>query len=327
MNKATNRRALTVYLVICLLYVSVAFRIPEKLSMKRIGGNPTASSHGMNVQESVEPERAERPIGKTIEKKTASPSSAIATAPRGSRAPAATSVGTSLTTDARSASESGSAPVSAVKGSSVVEPRLFISIPITCYAIKEGWLEREALIFSKKDGQNTLWLKPLDILKQQDESGLKHLVTLIGKNRIKEFLKKEDVDIRGELSPEDIMLGRGYVIEKKKLLSLYDRFVPEECNDLFPLVVGQGGVVKDKEGFRIVSSAEAARMHTEKEGEEWRMPNLNGLPIKLAIDNLAVHTARIKVYGSGLVVDQHPKPFERLRGETECAIYGRLAFE
>ena len=319
MNKATNRRALAVYLVICLLYVSVAFRIPEKLSMKRIDAGSGGSSHGTKIPESIEPGRAEGHAEKIIPKDATSSPPAIAIVAEGSHVPAGTS--------ARSVSENVSPPVTAASGSSMVEPRLFISIPITCYAIKEGWLDREALIFSRKDGQNNLWLKPLDILKQQDESGLKHLVTIIGKNRIKEFLKKEDVDIRGDLSPEDIMLGRGYAIERKKLLSLYDRFVPEECNDLFPLVVGQGGVARGKEGFRFVSSAEAAKIRTERADEEWRMPNLSGLPIKLAIDNLAVHTARIKVYGSGLVVDQHPKPFERLKGDTECAIYGRLAFE
>jgi len=327
MTKATNRRALAVYLVICLLYVSVALRIPEKLSMKRIGAGSGGSSHGMNIRESIEPGRAEGRTEKILEKKATSSPPAIGTAAEGSPAPAATSARTSLNADAGSVSKNVSPPVAAARGSFMVEPCLFISIPITCYAIKEGWLDREALIFSRKDGQNNLWLKPLDILKQQDESGLKHLVTIIGKNRIKEFLKKEDVDIRGDLSPEDIMLGRGYAIERKKLLSLYDRFVPEECNDLFPLVVGQGGVARGKEGFRFVSSAEAAKISTERASEEWRMPNLTGLPIKLAIDNLAVHTARIKVYGSGLVVDQHPKPFERLKGDTECAIYGRLAFE
>ena len=68
-------------------------------------------------------------------------------------------------------------------------------------------------------------------------------------------------------------------------------------------------------------------MRAAKEDEEWRMPNLTGLTIKLAIDNLAGHTARIKVHGSGVVVDQYPKPFERLNGDSECAIYGRLASE
>ena len=326
MNKATNRRALAVYLVICLLYVSVAFRIPEKLSMKRIGGKPNGPSHGMNMRESLEPGQGRGPHRGDYRKEGRELSARHRTSPR-RLPPAATPVRASLTAGARSASENASPAVITGKGNSRVEPRLFISIPIICYAIKEGWVDREALIFSRKDGQNNIWLKPLDILKQQDESGLKHLVTIIGKSRIKEFLKKESVDIREDLSPEDSMLGRGYVIEKKKLLSLYDRFVHEECNDLFPLVLAQGGVVKGKGGFQFVSSADAARMRTEKEDEEWRMPNLTGLPIKLAIDNLAVHTARIKVHGSGLVVDQYPKPFERLKGDPECAIYGRLASE
>ncbi len=316
MSKATNRRALAVYLVICLLYVSVAFRIPEKLSMKRIAVRPNGPSHGMNVQGSLEPGRAE-----------ARTPPAVAPVPEASLAPAATPAKAPLTSGNRSASENASPAVITAKENSKVEPRSFISIPITCYAIKEGWLDRETLISSKKDGQNTIWLKPLDILKQQDEDSLKALVTIIGKSRLKEFLRKESVDIREDLSPEDVMLGRGYVIERKKLLSLYDRYVHEECNDLFPLVLAQGGVVKGKGGFQLVSSADAARMRTEKEDEEWRMPNLTGLPIKLAIDNLAAHTARIKVHGSGLVVDQSPKPFERLKGDSECVIYGRLASE
>jgi beta-lactam-binding protein with PASTA domain len=66
------------------------------------------------------------------------------------------------------------------------------------------------------------------------------------------------------------------------------------------------------------------RVRTGPEESEWRMPNLEGLPIKAAIDKLAAHTSRIKVHGSGFVVDQSPKAFERLKGNSECAIYGRL---
>jgi hypothetical protein len=326
MNKATNRRALAVYLVICLLYVSVAFRIPEKLSMKRIGVKSHGPSHGLNLQGSLERNRAEARADGVVEGKAARSVPTSASVPEASPASVAALVRTPLNVDAYKASENAS-PAITGKGNSRVEPRFFISVPITCYAIREGWVDRETLIFSRKDGQNSIWLKPLDILKQQDENGIRHLVSIIGKNRIKEFLKKEAVDIREDLSPEDSMLGRGYLIEKKKLLSLYDRFVPEECNDLFPLVLAQGGVLRGRGGFQFVSSADAARMRTEKEDEEWRMPNLAGLPIKLAIDNLAAHTARIKVHGSGFVVDQHPKPFERLKGNPECAIYGRLASE
>ena len=103
--------------------------------------------------------------------------------------------------------------------------------------------------------------------------------------------------------------------------------MPDECNDLFPLALPEGVLVKDKQGFRLLSSADAARVHTGQEEMEWRMPNLDGLPIKLAIDKLAVHTARIKVLGSGFVVDQSPRASERLKGNFECTIYGRLHSE
>lgn len=326
MNKATNRRALAVYLAICLLYVSVAFRVPEKLSMKRIAVRPDGPSHGMNMQGSHEPSRGQPRAEEATREKAASAPSAIASVAEAFPAPAAATAMTSPGVDRSKFSDKPS-PVIVAGGGSRVEPRFFISIPIICYAIKEGWVDRDTLILSKQDGQNGAWSKPLDILKQQDESGIKHLAAIIGKSRIKEFLRTEVVDIRDDLTPEDIMLGRGYAIEKKKLLSLYDRFVAEECNDLFPLALAQGGVVKTKRGFQFVSSTEAARMRTEEEDEEWRMPNLAGFPIKLAIDNLAKHTARIKVHGSGFVVDQFPKPFERQKGDSECAIYGRLAGE
>ncbi len=302
MNKATNRRALAVFLVICLLYISVAFRIPERLSMKRITVKSPGPAQGLSLKVPLEPSRAEARTDEIAERKEAT------------------------TADMPKASVSAS-PAIAGKGSSLVEPGFFVSVPIVCHAIKEGWVERETLIFSRKDGQNNIWLKPLDILRQQDESGVRHLVSIIGKNRVKEFLRREGVDIREDLSPEEMILGRGYAIEKRKLLSLYDRFVPDECGDLFPLVLSQGGVVRGRGGFQLVSSAEASRMRTDREDEEWRMPNLAGFPIKQAIDNLASHTAKIKVHGSGLVVDQYPKPFERLRHDSECVIYGRLASE
>ena len=327
MNKVTNRRALAVYLAICLLYVSVAFRIPDKLSMKRLSIKPGSPSHGMEMSESIESSESKSPGQEAVKKKVVTSSPAVAPVAEAQPSSTTTSVESSPGAEARNSSEKAFTAIATAKGASRVEPRLFISIPITCYAIKEGWLDREALIVSKKDGQNNTWLRPLDILKQHDEDSLKSLVAIIGKDRLKEFMKKEVADIKGELTPEAIMLGRGYVIEKKKLLSLYDRFVSDEWSELFPLVIGHEGVVKGREGFQIVSSMEATRMRKEKEDEEWRMPNLTGLTIKLAIDSLAAHTARIKVHGSGLVIDQYPKPFERIKGDSECAIYGRLASE
>jgi len=327
MNRATNRRALAVYLAICLLYVSVAFRVPEKLSMKRIVVKPALPSNGMNIHGSFDLNRTEAFAEEAIEEKAAGSPPAHAAVPEASP-PVFEATPVRTPRNVESLNAPGKLyPVITARESASVEPHFFISIPITCHAIEEGWLDRETLIFSKKDGQNNSWLKPLDILKQQDEDSIKALVTLIGKSKLKEFLRKEAVDIKEDLSPDDMMLGRGYVIEKKKLLSLYDRFVHEECNALFPLSLAQGGVVKGKGGFRLVSSGEAARIRTEKEGEEWHMPNLAGFTIKSAIDKLAVHTSRIRIYGSGFVVDQSPKPFERLKPDSECAIYGRLASE
>ncbi len=56
---------------------------------------------------------------------------------------------------------------------------------------------------------------------------------------------------------------------------------------------------------------------------EWAMPNLTNLPMRTALEKVVVHTAKIRVYGSGFVTDQKPKPYENVKGEVECAIYGR----
>jgi hypothetical protein len=53
------------------------------------------------------------------------------------------------------------------------------------------------------------------------------------------------------------------------------------------------------------------------------MPNLANLPMKTALEKLALKTSRVKIYGSGVVMDQNPKAFEKVKGEAPCAIYGR----
>jgi hypothetical protein len=57
--------------------------------------------------------------------------------------------------------------------------------------------------------------------------------------------------------------------------------------------------------------------------EEWDMPNLLHLPMRTAVERLSPHTGRIRVMGSGDVVEQHPRSTERVRGEAECILYGR----
>ena len=325
-NKAINRRALAVYLVVCLLYVSVAFRVPEKLSMKRIGARPGVSSGDMSIHGSFgssgqDPQRKEATEEEAHEAAHARETGSEAASDES--APAAPGAGTA---PERQAPDKPS-HVAGTRTGSALEPRSFIAVPITCYAIREGWVDKETLILSRKDGKKSVWLKPFDILREHDEDGIKGILNIIGKSRLKEFLKQEGITPGADLTPEEIMLGKGYLIEKKQLLALYTRLVPDECNDLFPLTLPEGVLVKDKQGFRLLSSAEVARVRTGQEESEWRMPNLDGLSIKLAIDKLAVHTGRIKVHGSGFVVDQSPRAFERLKGDSECTIYGRLHSE
>jgi hypothetical protein len=57
------------------------------------------------------------------------------------------------------------------------------------------------------------------------------------------------------------------------------------------------------------------------------MPNLANLPIRSAIEKLSTHTSHIKINGSGIVMNQFPRAFERLKGEPECVILGRTQFE
>jgi hypothetical protein len=45
--------------------------------------------------------------------------------------------------------------------------------------------------------------------------------------------------------------------------------------------------------------------------------------MRIALERLAAHTTKIRIYGSGTVSEQSPRPFERTTGETECSVYGR----
>ena len=205
-----------------------------------------------------------------------------------------------------------------------MEPSLFIAIPIVVYAIKEGLIEKEGLILIRKEGYNNpSWKKPLDILKDKDEEGLKSVSKAIGKKQIFGFLRKEGITHVQDEGMEDVILGKGYGVEKKKLLGLYDRYVTADYQKLFPFYKDGLGVMKGKNGFEFVRAKEAAKEQHDREGTEWMMPNLSNLTIRAAIEKLSAKTAKIRVHGSGNVTDQEPKPFQRISGETECVIYGR----
>ena len=275
MNKRANRKAFFILLCIGLMYLSIAFNVTEKFSMKRTLNTHTAATPAGFSGTIQEP-------------------AAVA----GRLTPSAT------------------APA--------VEPALFVAIPIVSSAIQDGLIEKEGLILIKRANDSKAdFKKPFDILKDKDEEGLISIAEIIGKKQLLHLLKKEDVSVQDDLEVSDIILGKGYTIEKKTLLALFSKYVTDEYNGLFPFVYNNIEITKNTKGFEMAESHERAKIQNPAADAEWIMPNLVNLPIKAALEKLALRTSRIKIYGSGVVTDQNPKALERVKGETQCAIYGR----
>lgn len=276
MNKKANRRALFICLFVCFLYGALIFKLPERVSARRIVDTPQTKPNTMSIS-----------------------------------LPEA-SLGSINTTNKEQTNEK------------VMEPSFLVSVPIVCAAIKDRRLEKEGLIFIKKSGYNTAnCKKPLDILKDKDEEGLKSILKIIGTQYPYGLLKREGISYSKELSAEDIMLGRGFVINKNKLLSLYSTYVTDECSSLIPYYDKGIAIQQGKGGLKMTAGNTALTKMSGKETPEWIMPNLINLSLRTAIEKITVHTPHVKVYGSGYVVEQHPRPFERIKGEPECVIYGR----
>jgi hypothetical protein len=213
-------------------------------------------------------------------------------------------------------------------GKSGIEPSLLISIPIVCYAIKEGWVEKESLIFGTKDAYNNVgWRKPIEILKDHDEQGIRNILNTIGEKRMLEFMEKEGFGLKAGLSAEDVILGRGYTVEPERLVAVYDRYVSGTCDELFPFFVRHAGIMRGPSGFNLTGGKERGKDGSKAPEEEWMMPNLADLPIRSAIEKLSTYTSHIKIVGSGIVMNQFPRAFERLKGESECVIQGRTQQE
>jgi hypothetical protein len=331
MNKTSKKRAFFVVLVLCLVYISVAFKVTDLFSMKRALPDHISQTSPMGVypgdlQKSATPANGpQKADEKTDRAQEDPPSSTKMQEPPSTNSPMLAS--DSVQRPVREAPkdrEYKASQASAAADRLSVEPSLLIALPVICLALKEGRIDKEGLIFSKKDVYNSgNWKKPADILRDHDEEGVKVLLRSLGKDFLLEALRKEGIQIRPEVTSEQLMTGKGYTVDKKKLLSLYHRHVAEGYNDLFPFMLPTVGVIKTKVGFELVEPARSARP-APKEEEEWLMPNLSSLPLRVAVEKLAVHTSKIKVYGSGVVVEQSPRPFERLRGESECSIQGRL---
>jgi hypothetical protein len=205
-----------------------------------------------------------------------------------------------------------------------IEPVLFVAIPIVSSAIQDGLIEKEGLILIKKtNNMKADFKKPLEILKDKDEEGLVSIAEFIGKKQLLHLLKKEDISIQDDLELKNIILGKGYTIEKKTLIAFFDKYVTDEYKGLFPFVYNNVEITKNAKGFEMAENHERGKIQNPAVDTEWIMPNLANLPMKAALEKLALKTSRLKIYGSGVVTDQNPKAFEKVKGEAQCAIYGR----
>jgi hypothetical protein len=310
MNKKANRRAFFVCLFIGLMYASVAFRLPEKMNIARVSSGEKIMPS--SVVGSIPKANSEISLPEV-------PVSIFKNQPVESETPKAAS---------HQPEPQQPSAVQRVKlDDKTIEPSLFIALPLVAYAIKEGLIERDGLIFIQKEGYNTVnCKKPIDILRDKDEQGLKVIARLIGKRPSLDFLKREGIVLNQDLDSEKIIFGIGYSMEKEKLLSLYSKYASEDFQCLFPFAMHGVSVVKTKQGFEFSRVREGQGIDRAKaEDQEWTVPNLINLSVRAAIEKLASHTSKIKVYGNGNVVEQSPRAFERTRGETECTIYGRTA--
>jgi len=296
MKKKANRRAFFVCIAICLLYISVAVKIPDKLSFKRVSGghNPLSNNLSIAGQETTQ---------KSIEVEDATPIKTIVAEPHETKRISEPKV---------------------KDDADQTEPSLFISVPLVCFAIKSRFIEKDGLVPAGRDSKgNIAWKHPLDILKEKDEEGIRNLSKSIGTKNILGFFKKEGIVFKERLSDEDMALGKGYSVDKNKLLAIYKNNVSEDCDMLFPYALGGMSITKMNGTYSFIYMKTEPKHRLAKHEQEWVMPNLVNLPTRQALEKLIVHTSRIKIIGNGSVVEQSPKPFERMRGEADCVIYGR----
>jgi hypothetical protein len=216
------------------------------------------------------------------------------------------------------------APVIAGSNPSI-EPSLLIAVPIIAYSIKEGLIEKDGMVLVKKteDPSSVYLKKPLDILMDKDREGLKTLSRIIGKKNMEAFLTREGVKLPDSSLPFDTLAGTGYSVDRQVLAALYNKYVGDGFDPLMPFVAGGFEVSRKGGRFEIGRTREEKRSQAGQESAAWTMPNLSGLSMRAALDRISTKGHLIRIHGSGIVVDQYPKPQERVAKETGCILYGR----
>lgn len=219
-----------------------------------------------------------------------------------------------------------SAASSQIKTSDAIEPSLFIAVPIVLSAIKEGFVEKEGLVLIKNETDSKgNFKKPLDILLDKDEHGLRNISGMIEKKELLRLLKKHNIEIPDNVDSSDIILGKKYTVEKAALIAFFNSSVTEEYNSLFPYVLEGLEVRKCSTGFEMAESHNRTKPNHETAEKEWVMPDLTNLPMRAALEKISYKTSKVKILGTGIVLSQDPAPNKRLRGDEECVLYGRPA--
>lgn len=154
--------------------------------------------------------------------------------------------------------------------------------------LEKGELEGDCLILVRK-GDSLQFKKPYEILKERDREGLESLIRLVGKSKFIEFLQKEGIKVEGLKKVDEVTFQLGKNKEKGESKGL---------------------------------PGEVCRNEAHQVEDEWVMPDLRNLPMREAISRLSRFTSRIRVFGYGEVLDQHPKPGSRVYGEGDCVLYG-----
>ncbi|HOP84957.1 MAG TPA: PASTA domain-containing protein [Syntrophorhabdaceae bacterium] len=300
MNKKAKRRAFFICLAICLMNLSLAIKITERFNIKRISDQVHHEASGLSIVAAKTQEGKQNDL---IEEKKGEIKEVQAV-------------------EVKKSIEAKDIKVSLKNEDNEIEPMFFITVPIVCHMIKNKVLDRDVLIPSS----NNTWKKPFQILKDKDREGIKNISNMIGKGVLTRFLKKEDIIYKEGLDAEALISGIGYVVSKDRLIGIFNKNVDESWYGLFPYMVDKFVIVKAEKGFEF-SEAKSSGILDKRDtinDVQWIMPDLKNLPIRDAIEQLNAKTAKIKVLGSGFVIDQSPKPREIVKGDGECIIYGRM---
>ena len=155
------------------------------------------------------------------------------------------------------------------------------------------------MIFGKKDAYNNVrWRKPVEILKDHDEDGIRNILNTIGQKRVLEFMRREGIGLKGEpQSPRMSSSARATRVEEEKLIALFERYASGLDDDFFPFSAGEFAIEKGPRGSSLRGRSDRPRTPAGTAEEEWMMPNLANFPIRSAIEKLSAHTSRIRIVG------------------------------